>query len=134
MAIALELGRTFGPYNGPGFLSGSATVASIPAQRWIYILERSNTALVATVFSAADGAWRVDGLDPGRAFNISIRDLPPEVYKDQSENTVHPWPFVGPPPPYPHGDYVPPDGNDVRLNLDLFVPARSVIPFAVWAS
>lgn len=110
---------------GAGYLEGVVNAQGSPARRWVYVYQRSRARIVASVFSESDGTFRVDALDPNREFDVSAKDLTGN-FKDAGENSVHPWPYSGSPPSWPHGTYVPPDGNDIELNLDDYTPTRLI--------
>lgn len=118
---------------GAGYIAGSVTVASVPGARWVNVTHRATNYVIASVFSGTDGAFRIDGLDPTQEFDVAARDWS-QSYKDAAENSVHAYPYSGSPPAYPHGDYEPPAGNAVNLNLDTYSPVSSVIPYSVWVS
>lgn len=66
-------------FGGAGYLAGTdpyglVSVASVPARRWVHLLERSSMTKVASVFANADGTWQFDGLDPAVEFDVIARD------------------------------------------------------------
>ncbi|AVQ84294.1 hypothetical protein [Variovorax sp. PMC12] len=69
------------PSVGAGYLAGEApggttTVDGVPKSATVRVLYRpaagtdGDGAVVAEVVSAADGTWRVDGLNPGLKFDV----------------------------------------------------------------
>lgn len=78
---------------GSGYLAGEdpglVTVAGAPAAREIEIRIRKTRKIMATGFSASDGTWRFDGLDPAVEFDVMARDYA-EVYNDVIRARVRP--------------------------------------------
>lgn len=65
--------------NGAGYLAGefpdgATTVGGVPVSAVVRVLLRTtgegDGTLVAQVESAADGTWRVDGLDPAKKYDV----------------------------------------------------------------
>lgn len=61
-------------YNGNGYIAGVApgllTVGGAPASRRVRVFERITGRLVAETVSAADGTYRVDGLNPDLRYMV----------------------------------------------------------------
>lgn len=66
------------PWNGPGFVAGTppglVTVSGAPARRLVLVFERVSRLCVAQAWSATNGTYRVDNLDPSTAVDLVARD------------------------------------------------------------
>lgn len=90
------------PNPGPGYLAGEfpdgiTSILGTPEPATIRVLYRPTGVLVAEVASAADGTWRVDGLDPTLKFDVICRktgynDL---IWADVSPSQYPPLTFSG---------------------------------------
>jgi hypothetical protein len=66
-------------HGGPGYIAGTSpyglvTVNAVPAARWVEVRHRATRRVIATQFSAHDGTYRFDGLDPAQEFDVIFRD------------------------------------------------------------
>jgi hypothetical protein len=65
-------------FSGPGYIAGESpglvTVNTAAASREIECRDRRTRIVVATTFSASDGTYRFDGLDPNEEFDLIGRD------------------------------------------------------------
>lgn len=86
---------------GPGYLAGTfpggiTSVDGVPTTATIRVHYRpaegavGDGALVATLQSAPDGSWRVDGLDPNLKFDVICRK---EGFNDMILSGVSPVPY-----------------------------------------
>lgn len=89
------------PAPGPGYLSGEppygvTSVKGVPASAEVRVLYRPSRGavgdgvLVASVISAPNGTWRVDGLDPELTFDVIFRC---PGYNDMVLSQVKPTPY-----------------------------------------
>ncbi len=89
------------PAPGPGYLAGTfpsgvTSVDGAPTKATVRVLYRpgfgafGDGALVASVESAHDGTWRVDGLDPAHKFDVVCRL---EGFNDLILSNVSPVPY-----------------------------------------
>lgn len=89
------------PLFGDGYLAGEfpdgiTTVEGVPVSATVRILLRPEAdalgdgVVVARVQSAADGTWRVDGLDPALKFDVIARKA---NYNDVIVSGVSPEPY-----------------------------------------
>lgn len=66
-------------YGGPGYIAGEppdglVRVNGVPAAREIRVSDRVTSRLVAVAWSATDGTYSVNGLNPEMEFDVSVRD------------------------------------------------------------
>lgn len=59
---------------GLGYLHGYLRVAGVATSRLIYVTERATYKLVAAGYSAADGYYRFDYLNPEMEFDFRAQD------------------------------------------------------------
>ena len=76
-------------FSGAGYIAGTVTVNTAPAARWVLLRHRRSGLAVATTFSAADGTYQFDRLDPAEEYDVIVRDYA-RVYKDYIEPAVVP--------------------------------------------
>lgn len=83
-------------FAGNGYIAGETpgllTVNSVPAAREIEVRHRATRRVVTTVFSATDGTYRIDGLDPNEEFDVIARDYT-GTYNDVIVSRVKPQPY-----------------------------------------
>jgi hypothetical protein len=86
---------TFGsPLAGPlsyiaGISPGLVTVAGAPASRQVEVRHRITRAVVATTWSASDGTYKINDLDPTQLFDVIARDYS-NTYNDVIRARVTP--------------------------------------------
>lgn len=86
--------RQNGPeWHGQGYIAGELRVADIPRARRIWVTERATYRLVAVVFSASNGEYRIEGLNPEIEFDLRAQDWA-RVYGDDIRNAVKPKPYT----------------------------------------
>lgn len=82
---------------GAGYIAGEppglVTVNGVPAAREIELRHRAARVVIATTFSAADGTYRIDGVDPAQEFGIIGRDWA-GIYNDTITARVRPEPYA----------------------------------------
>ena len=80
-------------FAGAGYIAGETpglvTVNSAPSAREIEVRHRLSRIVVASMYSAADGTYRFDGLDPNEEFDIIGRDYT-RTYNDVIVSRVKP--------------------------------------------
>lgn len=80
-------------WNGPGFIAGRApglvTVNSAPARRLVFALDRASKLVARSAWSASDGSYRLDCLNPHSQFDIIGRDYT-GTYEDVIVSRVQP--------------------------------------------
>lgn len=79
-------------FGGAGYIEGELRVADIPRARRIWVTERATYRVVAVVFSASNGEYRIDGLNPEIEFDLRGQDWA-RVYGDDIRNAVKPKPY-----------------------------------------
>lgn len=83
-------------FTGQGYIAGETpgllTVNGVAASREIEVRHRLTRIVVAVGWSAADGTYRFDGLDPNEEFDVIARDYT-RTYKDVVEPAVKPEPY-----------------------------------------
>lgn len=83
-------------WNGPGYIAGESpgllTVNSVPGARAIFVIERISKVVAGATFSAPDGSYRIDGLDPNQEFDVIARDWT-ITYNDVIVSRVKPQPY-----------------------------------------
>lgn len=84
---ALTTKRTLFP--GMSYIVGTVTVAGTPAARQVRLRHRRSGIAVQTTFSAADGTYRFDALDPAEEYDVIVVDYA-RSYKDYIEPAVVP--------------------------------------------
>ncbi len=77
---------------GQGFVAGKVTVNGALAARRVEVRHAPTRAVLATIFSAGDGAYRFDGLDPAEEFEVIGRDYA-GIYNNVIAARVLPWPY-----------------------------------------
>lgn len=91
--IAISRSR---PFAGLGFVAGIApgivTSNGSPAARYVEIRHRASRFVMGTVFSASDGTYRFDGLDPAQEYDVIGRDWA-GIYNDAIIARVRPEPY-----------------------------------------
>ena len=80
-------------FHGRGYIAGELRVADIPRARRIWVTERATYRVVAVVFSAPTGEYRIEGLNPEIEFDIRGQDWA-RVYGDDIRNAVKPKPYT----------------------------------------
>lgn len=80
-------------WHGQGYIAGELRVADIPRARRIWVTERATYRLVAVVFSASNGEYRIEGLNPEIEFDTRGQDWA-RVYGDDIRNAVKPKPYT----------------------------------------
>lgn len=83
--------------SGAGYIAGEApsglvTVNSVPGARYVEVRHRATSTVVDVVFSASDGSYRVNGLDPLQEFDVIGRDWT-GTYNDVIVSRVFPAPY-----------------------------------------
>lgn len=84
-------------FNGLGYIAGElptgiVTIATAPGARELEVRHRKSRLVVAMAFSAADGTFRFDGLDPNEEFDVIGRDWS-QTYNDVIVARVKPTPY-----------------------------------------
>ncbi|MGN6518774.1 MAG: hypothetical protein ACTHK2_05035 [Dokdonella sp.] len=84
-------------WNGLGFIAGTSplglvTVNGSPGAREVEVRHRKTRMPIATTFSAADGTYRFDGLNPDEEFDVIARDWA-GTYNDAILARVKPYPY-----------------------------------------
>ena len=78
----------YGRNHGSGFIAGRGdgivTVGGVPAERRIFLFERERLVLIRSTWSAKDGTYLFDRLDPDREYMVMAED-----YKRQYEPVVY---------------------------------------------
>ena len=80
------------PPAGQGYVSGLVTVNGTPDARRVEVRHARTRAVISTTFSASDGTYRLDGLDPTDEFEVIARDHA-AVYNNVIAARVLPWPY-----------------------------------------
>lgn len=66
------------PWNGAGYIAGESpglvTVNGAPSKRHVYVLARGPRIVAGATWSAADGSYRIDNLNPAIQFDVIARD------------------------------------------------------------
>lgn len=81
-------------FAGAGFVAGLmpaglVTVATAPGAREVEVRHRASRVVVARTFSATNGTYRIDGLDPAQQFDVIGRDWS-GTYNDVIVSRVRP--------------------------------------------
>lgn len=76
-----------------GILPGIVTVNGVPSGRSVEARHRTTRRVIETAFSAPDGSYRFDGLDPAQEFDIIGRDWS-GTYNDVIVSRVRPCPYA----------------------------------------
>lgn len=84
-------------WNGPGYIAGEApdgllTVNTAPARRYLYVLDRASRMVAGATWSASDGTYRIDNLNPAVLVDVVARDYV-GTYNDAIVSRVHPAPY-----------------------------------------
>ena len=61
-------------FSGAGYIAGTVSVAGLPAARHVVLRHRRSGIAVQTTFSAADGTYRFDNLDPAHEYDVIVQD------------------------------------------------------------
>lgn len=65
-------------YHGAGYIAGEVpgvvTVGGAPASRLVRVFEQSSGKLIAETWSAGDGTYRIDGLNPDLKYFVTAFD------------------------------------------------------------
>jgi hypothetical protein len=85
------------PGGGAGFIAGElpdglVTVNSVPSAREVELRHRATRRTIAITFSAADGTYRFDGLDPMQEYDVIGRDWS-RTYGDFIAYAILPKPY-----------------------------------------
>lgn len=75
-----------------GELPGLVTVNSVPGAREIEVRHRRSRIVIAVIFSAPDGTYRIDRIDPLQEFDLIGRDWS-NTYNDVVVSRVKPEPY-----------------------------------------
>ena len=59
---------------GDGFIAGKVTIEGTPASRKVWLFDARSAVVVAAGWSAKDGAYRFDWLDPTREYFVVAHD------------------------------------------------------------
>jgi hypothetical protein len=85
------------PWNGAAFIAGTppgiVTSNTAPARRMVFAIERVSRIVVRDTWSAADGTYRLDGLNPDLRFDVIGRDYT-NTYEDVIVSRVPPTPYA----------------------------------------
>jgi hypothetical protein len=84
-------------WNGPGYIAGEApdglvTVNTAPAQRYVYAVDRASRVVIGATWSAANGTYRIDNLNPAALVDVVARDYT-GTYNDAIVSRVSPAPY-----------------------------------------
>lgn len=98
LAIFAKVGfiYTAPEFSGAGYIAGESpglvTVNDVPSAREVEIRHRRTRIIVATTFSAPDGTYRIDNLNPDQEFDVIARDWS-GTYNDVIVSRVKPQPY-----------------------------------------
>jgi len=96
VTLAYDVAWRRGRFAGGGYIAGEApgivTSNGAPARRTVEVRHRVTRTVVATTFSAPDGTYRIDGLDPNQEFDVIARDWT-NTYNDVIVSRVKPQPY-----------------------------------------
>lgn len=76
-------------FAGDGVITGTVTVAAVPAARRVVLRHRRSGIAVANVFSASDGTYQFTTLDPTQEYDVHVSDWS-RTWKDYIEPAVVP--------------------------------------------
>jgi len=84
-------------WNGPGYVAGEApdglvTVNSAPASRYVYVIDRVSRVVIGATWSAPNGTYRIDNLNPANVVDVIARDHA-GTYNDAIVSRVYPAPY-----------------------------------------
>ena len=83
---------TSAEHGGRGYIEGTLKVNGVPSARRIFLADRRLQKVVATTFSATNGAFRFDGLNPEIEFDLRAQDWA-RARRDDIVSAVKPEPY-----------------------------------------